>query len=787
MSLLLDALKKAAEQKAAKEKGAAKQPVRTADETIVMDHTRTEVDNTVAFNEDRTEYREGEAVYVNLDRSESKDKAEVVDTTVLTQFEVDKTEILGHEVTEVLGGYDATQIVEQQASDGQNASDSGKAVLGYEEDAAIAFTKPDNSEPEDKTKGVDTTELTQFEEDKTEILGHEVTEVLGGYDATEIVEQRASDGQNASDSDETVDSMGVIDAAYLARINRTGPEVLTDDDVTAFMGEHYLPVKSPAGLDSDVTLETTALSGDQQSDGAVESEDMSLTLMEMDDPISPQAQGSDETAAQITDSLITDWQITDSQITDTQVIDAEVIDAELQARAQNSGSTEEGLNLVDIPEDKPSSNDTITNRLVAFGGLTNEETVARHDSTSTQTYAPDNYDRTLIKIDHDDVSQLFVGMKSESDVLMTPDYAKKVFISNSSAQRFNHYKIYSGIAAAILLFIVILGLFEYEEESINIDNSLRALKRDPMPNLSKRSVVQTQAGLFAQTDSAGVDTKTLALVENAGDSLDVAAQTAEVIADDDAEVSGIIKSNGVALDEKDAVQAVAKNRPDSSKVKATSTTKAVAKTTQKEVLAQSQSLQLSSKRSFTEKDTLLKDAYAAYQRGDNNTALEKYNRVLADDSQNRNALLARAAINVQNDKTADAIRDYQALLIANPKDSLAMSSLISVASISPSKSESQLKGMIRDEPSSPHLNFALANVYGAQNRWQEAQNLYFKALENNPNDPNYAYNLAVSLEHISKPKVAITYYQRALVNFNNGLATFSQAVVDQRVEMLKQL
>jgi tetratricopeptide (TPR) repeat protein len=783
MSLLLDALKKAAEQKAAKEKGSATQPVRTADETIIMDHTRTEIDNTVAFNEDRTEYREGEAAYVNRDRSESEDKVEVFDTSVLTQFEVDKTEILDHNVTEVLGGYDATQIVEQQASDGQNASDSGKAVLGYEEDATIALSKPGNSEPEDKTKGGDTTELTQFEEDKTEILGHEVTEVLGGYDATEIVEQRASDGQNTSDSDKTVDSVGVIDAAYLARNNRTGPEVLTDDDVTAFMGEHDLPIKPPAGLDSDVTLESTVLSDDQQIDGAVESEDMSLTLRGMDDPTSPQAQGSDETAAQITDSLITDWQITDSQITDTQVIDAEVIDAELQARAQNSGSTE-GLNLVDIPEDKPSGNDTITNRLAAFGGLTNEKTVARQDST--QTYAPDNYDRTLIKIDHDDVSQLFVGMKSESDVLMTPDYAKKVFINNSSAQRFNHYKIYSGIAAAILLFIVILGLFEYEEESINIDNSLRALKRDPMPNLSKRSVVQTQAGLFAQTDSVGIDTKTLALVENAGDSLDVAAQATEVIADD-AEVSGIIKSNEVSLDEKDAVQAVAKNRPDSSKVKATSTTKAVAKTTKKEVLAQSQLLQLSSKRSFTEKDTLLKDAYAAYQRGDNNTALEKYNRVLADDSKNRNALLARAAINVQNDKTADAIRDYQALLIANPKDSLAMSSLISVASISPSKSESQLKGMIRDEPSSPHLNFALANVYGAQNRWQEAQNLYFKALENNPNDPNYAYNLAVSLEHISKPKVAITYYQRALVNFNNGLATFSQAVVDQRVEMLKQL
>ncbi|MFT5974103.1 MAG: tetratricopeptide (TPR) repeat protein, partial [Gammaproteobacteria bacterium] len=325
---------------------------------------------------------------------------------------------------------------------------------------------------------------------------------------------------------------------------------------------------------------------------------------------------------------------------------------------------------------------------------------------------------------------------------------------------------YAGVTAVVLLSILIHGLFEYEEESINIDNSLRALKRDPMPNLHKRLVVQEQASLITQTDNLGVDTKTLLIVKNAADSNDLATQKTKVIANDP-EVSTTIKS-GYAT--------VAKANPNPITRAATPVKK------QGETLV----FQLTNKRTFTEKDKLIKDAYAAYQRGNNNTALEKYNRVLTEEPLNRNALLARAAINIQNANRADAIEDYQTLLIANPKDSLAMSSLISVASISPSKSESKLKGMIRDEPSSPYLNFALANVYGAQNRWQEAQNLYFKALENNPTDPNYAYNLAVSLEHISKFKVAITYYQRALANFNNGLATFDKSVVHQRMEVLKQ-
>ena len=116
-----------------------------------------------------------------------------------------------------------------------------------------------------------------------------------------------------------------------------------------------------------------------------------------------------------------------------------------------------------------------------------------------------------------------------------------------------------------------------------------------------------------------------------------------------------------------------------------------------------------------------------------------------------------------------------------------MSSLLAVSAYSPQQTESQLKLMLRDEPDSPYLNFALANAYGAQQRWQEAQRHYFTALQNNPDDPNYAYNLAVSLEHISQPSSAITYYQRALENFTHGLATFNRDVVNQRLELLGKL
>ena len=738
MSLLLDALKKAAEQKAEKEEVTVTKTVSTSDdETLVLEKTQTVADNTAAFDEDRTDY---------------------------------------------LGDRDNDTLVVTRLSD-----------ESLEQDTEFTSPEPSNGvdtshETEEKTELLEPDEQSDFDEDQTVILEEkEIAEIVGDYETTEIVAKEGRSQAPADpektvrgyEADETqvdpwqsveVDRTEVIDttSTYInAEHNKADKApTLTDDDVTEFLGEHDFPTKSPVFSrspdfsGSHTELESRAKEDDLEDDGA-DAEEISLSLMGTEDHNAHQTNVDDSTKSQITD-------------------------AEVQILGQGSQPTE-SLNLGNIPPGNVRGNDTVTNPSTPLGRLTNEETVARQDATSTRTYAPDNYDRTLIRVDKGDATKLFSGMRSESDVVMTPDYAKKVFINKSSVQRFNNYKIYSGVAAAILLVIFIFGLFEYEEESENIDNSLRALKRDPMPNMPQRSAVKEQTDLFKKTVEGEVDTKTLALIENAGDLSTITPELTEVIEEgSDVEVSGTINSGETAVETTEESSTAKIDDTEGKKVVATAKT-TVTRSAISDVETPSKTFQIVSKSAITDKDRLLKDAYAAYQRGDNVTALQKYNQVLAEDSGNRNALLARAAINVQNDNSAAAIQDYQKLLIANPKDSLAMSSLLTVASISPAKSESQLKVMIRDEPQSPHLNFALANVYGAQNRWQEAQTFYFTALENNPTDPNYAYNLAVSLEHIAKPKVAVTYYQRALTNFNNGLATFNREVVDQRVEILQQL
>ena len=510
--------------------------------------------------------------------------------------------------------------------------------------------------------------------------------------------------------------------------------------------------------------------------------------------------------------------------------------------AEYTPGAPEGLGLVGIEakDDTGGQADTgptaITNQTQVIGGAdeTRQEssitqsTLLRGEPTSTRTYAPDNYDRTL-RPPGEDPSSVFSGMNTETDVVMTPDYAKKVFTSKTSERRAQNYKVYSGIAVVILIGIGAFGAYQYQNVATEIDTSLQALKRDPMPGAIKLPEPE-EVDLFSATDPDN-SARTIEIIESANERVDsstteIATEQATdvdvdepVVADSGAEAEVVASTEAeivteTATEPETEVETVAsveteaevqvEEVPAPIKVTRTETAETeqapivesksivvsvAASDSQAQVdeIANRANLHIESTTQVTETSAWLHEAYEAYRRGDNARAMQLYNQVLEVEPGNRNALLARAAINIQEGYVEAAIYDYRQLLLANPKDSLAMSSMLAVASYSPEETETQLKLMIRDEPDSPYLNFALANAYGAQNRWQEAQGYYFIALKNNPEDPNYAYNLAVSLEHISQPGSAITYYRRALDNFENGLATFSRQVVDERLQVLGKL
>jgi uncharacterized protein HemY len=102
----------------------------------------------------------------------------------------------------------------------------------------------------------------------------------------------------------------------------------------------------------------------------------------------------------------------------------------------------------------------------------------------------------------------------------------------------------------------------------------------------------------------------------------------------------------------------------------------------------------------------------------------------------------------------------------------------------PVAAESRVKGLLAVEPEEGVLHFTLGNQYAQQSRWPEAQLAYAKAAAMNPENPDYAFNLAVSLEHLRQPQPALQQYRRALALALQRTASFDPAAAQARVQQL---
>ncbi|QID18789.1 tetratricopeptide repeat protein [Nitrogeniibacter mangrovi] len=184
---------------------------------------------------------------------------------------------------------------------------------------------------------------------------------------------------------------------------------------------------------------------------------------------------------------------------------------------------------------------------------------------------------------------------------------------------------------------------------------------------------------------------------------------------------------------------------------------------------------------------LLEKGYAAYQAGRLDEAAAAYQAQLDVDPNNVDALNGMGAIAMQAERPAEAIRWFRRTLTAQPDDPVALAGL---ASLLPAEQavddESRLRGLLDEAPTSPAAAFALGNALARQQRWAEAQEAYFSAYSGEPTNPDYLYNLAVSLDHLAQPALAREFYRRALDAAAGRPAVFDPAAVQARLSALAE-
>jgi tetratricopeptide (TPR) repeat protein len=180
--------------------------------------------------------------------------------------------------------------------------------------------------------------------------------------------------------------------------------------------------------------------------------------------------------------------------------------------------------------------------------------------------------------------------------------------------------------------------------------------------------------------------------------------------------------------------------------------------------------------------------YAAYQAGDLAKARTEYQQVLREEPANRDALLGLAAVEMRMQRYDLADAHYQRLLQADPRDAHAQAGMIALRGqqLDPVQVESRMKSLIAADRNANVLQFTLGNQYAQQGRWAEAQQAYFKAFAADPDNPDFAFNLAVSLDQLRQSKLALEYYRRALALAEKRSASFAIDVARERAQQLSR-
>jgi tetratricopeptide (TPR) repeat protein len=203
------------------------------------------------------------------------------------------------------------------------------------------------------------------------------------------------------------------------------------------------------------------------------------------------------------------------------------------------------------------------------------------------------------------------------------------------------------------------------------------------------------------------------------------------------------------------------------------------------VASDSVSVQISKSKTEQGVNPTLMSAYNAYNAGKDTEAQALYKNVLQKDIRNVDALLGMGAIAERQGRLNDAYGWYGKVLEVEPRNATALAAYYDIEQGGQGK-EQKLKNLIAKNANDYNAHADLGAYYAEQNRWSDAQQSYFEAYRLNATADN-AFNLAVSLDQMHKPKLALPYYQQALaLTHKSPTHSLDESVLQARIQAIQE-
>jgi len=183
-------------------------------------------------------------------------------------------------------------------------------------------------------------------------------------------------------------------------------------------------------------------------------------------------------------------------------------------------------------------------------------------------------------------------------------------------------------------------------------------------------------------------------------------------------------------------------------------------------------------------DADVKRGYEALQAGRYGEARSAYEQALKGDGALRDALigLAWALEGLEDHHGAQAA--LRRLLELYPRDAEALAAQYLIGGGVPADAAARFKQLAERSERNAPLHFVLGVIQAEQNRWAEARLSFERAVALEPGQPDYLYNLALSLDRLGQGPEAMREYVKALnISFRQP-AGFNQEAVRSRLRAL---